>query len=506
MILKNWFDRWAEYAPDRIALKEFESKKTVTYAQLNQWIQALSHLLTTKYHLKKGDRLAVVAENSILYTSLLGVAQNTGIIIVPLNYRLKTIELEYLIETCDPKVTLFNQKFSDTISPIINKTEAIAGISTEDLSFEIEQIISGAQLPAFLPEIVDEEDPVFIIFTSGTTGQPKGAVYTHKMMFWNSINTGLRLELTGKDRSINCAPPFHTGGWNVLLTPFLHRGAFTLLMKQFYPDLILEALEQESITIWWAVPTMLKMMKSSPNFNTTNLQNIRYFIVGGEAMPLPLIETWHQKGIPIRQGYGLTEVGPNVTSLNEEDAIRKIGSIGKPNFYYDIKIVTEQGTEAGIDEPGELWLGGPNVSPGYWPLDDSSSKENDSIWFKTGDVVVKDAEGFLYVVDRIKHMFISGGENVYPAEIETTIRKIPGIEEVSVIGVPDEKWGEVGCAFVVGDQDQLKSEHIIQFCNNHLAKYKTPKHVIFLSELPKNDAGKIDKKKLKAMAKVDQSI
>lgn len=501
MIVKNWFDRWAEYTPDRIALKEYESQKTVTYAQLNQWIQALSHLLTIKYNLKKGDRLAVVAENSILYTSLLGVAQNTGIIIAPLNYRLTRSELEYLIETSDPKVTLFDQKFSDTISPIINKAEAITGISTEDLSLKIEQIISADQPLDFLPKIVYEEDPVFIIFTSGTTGQPKGAIYTHKMMFWNSINTGLRLELTGKDRSINCAPPFHTGGWNVLLTPFLHRGAFTLLMKHFDPDLILEALEKESITIWWAVPTMLKMMKSSTNFNNSNLQNIRYFIVGGEAMPLPLIEVWHQKGIPIRQGYGLTEVGPNVTSLNEEDAIRKIGSIGKPNFYYDIKIVTEQGTEAGFDEPGELWLGGPNVSPGYWPLEDSSSEANDSKWFKTGDVVVKDKEGFLYVVDRIKHMYISGGENVYPAEVEATIRKIRGIEEVSVIGVPDEKWGEVGCAFVVGDQEQLKSEHIMQFCNNHLAKYKTPKHIIFLSELPKNDAGKIDKKELKAMVK-----
>lgn len=503
MILKNWFDRWAEYAPDRIALKEYESQKTVTYAQLNQWIKALSHLLTTKYNLKKGDRLAVVAENSILYTSLLGVAQNTGIIIAPLNYRLTTSELAYLVNTSGPRVILFDEKFSPAISPILNEDGMLTAISTELLTQEIEHLISEDQQVKFIPELVDEEDPVFIIFTSGTTGQPKGAIYTHKMMFWNSINTGLRLELTGKDRSINCAPPFHTGGWNVLLTPFLHRGAFTLLMKQFDPDLILQALEVESITIWWAVPTMLKMMKYSPNFGTANLHNIRYFIVGGEAMPLPLIETWHHKGIPIRQGYGLTEVGPNVTSLNEEDAIRKIGSIGKPNFYYDIKIITEQGSEADVDEPGELWLGGPNVSPGYWPLTDSSSEKNVSEWFKTGDVVVMDSEGFLYLVDRIKHMYISGGENVYPAEIETTIRKIPGIEEVSVIGVSDEKWGEVGCAFVVADPEHIKSADVIKFCTDHLAKFKIPKHITFLPELPKNDAGKIDKKKLKAMARVN---
>ncbi|NTW24309.1 MAG: long-chain fatty acid--CoA ligase, partial [Lentimicrobium sp.] len=237
-------------------------------------------------------------------------------------------------------------------------------------------------------------------------------------------------------------------------------------------------------------------------FNQVNLSKIRYFIVGGEAMPVPLIEKWHSKGVPIRQGYGLTEVGPNVTSLNHQDAIRKAGSIGKPNFYYQTRLVDENGKEVGVNELGELVLSGPTVTPGYWKNPEATALTIKDGWFHTGDIMRRDEEGFLFVMDRIKNMYISGAENVYPAEIEYLLRNHPAIDAVAIIGVPDEKWGESGMAFVVVKTgEKLSEEDIFAFCEGKLARFKIPKYVRFLDELPKNDAGKIDRQQLRKISK-----
>jgi fatty-acyl-CoA synthase len=225
---------------------------------------------------------------------------------------------------------------------------------------------------------------------------------------------------------------------------------------------------------------------------------MRYIIVGGEAMPIPLIEKWHNRNIPIRQGYGLTEVGPNVTSLNHTDAIRKQGSIGTPNFFYQVKLVNEEGMEQHGAAIGELLLKGPNVTPGYWNNTEATRDTIKDGWFHTGDRVRRDEDGFLFVVDRIKNMYISGGENVYPAEVEYLLRQHPAIDHVAIVGVPDPKWGETGMAFIVLKQNaSLSKEEIIDYCRQNLAKYKIPGHIAFLDELPKNDAGKIDRKVLK---------
>jgi fatty-acyl-CoA synthase len=348
--------------------------------------------------------------------------------------------------------------------------------------------------------LITEDDPIFILYTSGTTAFPKGALYTHKMLFWNSINTELRLDLTSSDVSLNCAPPFHTGGWNVLLAPFIHHGAYTLIMRSFDADLVLEMLEFERATIWWAVPTMLKMMAESPVFDKVELSRLRYLIVGGEAMPIPLIEKWHKKGVLIRQGYGLTEVGPNVTSLNHKDAIRKKGSIGTLNFYYEAKLVNRKFEEVAADEIGELVLKGPTVTPGYWKNDAATLETIQDGWFHTGDLMRKDDEGYFFVVDRIKNMYISGGENVYPAEVEHIIRSHASVAEAAIVGVSDEKWGETGMAFVsLRPGFAAGEEELRAYCMGRLAKYKIPKYFKFLKELPKNDAGKIDRKVLKTM-------
>lgn len=493
----DWFGRWNTYNPNKVAVEEYETGRGFTFGQFHHLGSYTAQWFSQELGLAKGDRVAVLAENCLEYITLLATAQKAGIILVPLNYRLTSRELEFMLGDAGPKVTFVEEKFSEKLKQIEGVNKLTNVLAIEDLAERSDEYLKTGKKTDFKNADVDENDPVLIIYTSGTTAFPKGSVYTHKMMFWNSINTQMRLDLTADDRSINCAPPFHTGGWNVLQTPFLHHGAYTLMMRTFDAGLVLKALDECQMTIFWAVPTMLKLMMDDPHYEASRLALVRYFIVGGEAMPIPLIEQWHKKGIFIRQGYGLTEVGPNVTSLNHQDATRKAGSIGKPNFYYEVRVVDEHGRDVRAGDVGEFLLKGPTVTPGYWNNHEATQQTIREGWFHTGDLVRRDEEGFIYVVDRIKNMYISGAENVYPAEVEYLLRKHPAVDEVAIVGVPDPKWGETGKAFIVLKKDaKVSGEDIIKFCTGKLAKYKIPKHVVFLSELPKNHAGKIDRKKL----------
>ncbi len=491
----DWIKKWAEYSPDRNAIEEFESGRRFSFVELNSHANRLSNMFTGKYGFETGARIAVLSENRAEYVMLFSMAQKTGITIIPLNFRLTSSELDYILGNCSPSAIIYEKNYLEKL----NNTEAFGNISPQ---LEIEKLTENAaefsdSFDSSSP-VFDMEHPVFILYTSGTTAFPKGAVYNHRMLFWNSINTELRLDISSRDVSIDVAPPFHTGFWNVLLTPFLHHGAETILMKKFEPDSVTRLIEERKISLWWAVPTMLKMMSDSSIFDQTDLSSLRYMVVGGEAMPIPLIEIWHAKDVPIRQGYGLTEVGPNITSLSEQDAIRKQGSIGTPNFYVETKLVDEKGDEVTGEGAGEFLLKGPNVTPGYWNNPEATSETIRDGWFHTGDIVKRDSEGYLYVIDRIKNMYISGGENVYPAQVEYYLRKHPEIDDAAIIGVPDEKWGETGKAFIVKKTGSLLSEgDVIEYCAGNLAKYKIPKHIKFVESLPKNDAGKIDRKKLK---------
>ncbi|MGB6035147.1 MAG: AMP-binding protein [Cryomorphaceae bacterium] len=476
----DWFIKWSEYSPEKVAVVEDENE--ITYAQLNALASDFSGVLHRDYGLEKGDRIAILSAFSIELIALFGAAQKAGYILVPINTRLTPREVEFQIEDSKAKLVLSEPAFCEKL--VENKNTQIG---FADLRKKAEPYLSS----------LEENDPIFILYTSGTTGFPKGAIYTHKMLFWNSVNTALRLDLTSDDVTLNCMPAFHTGGWNVLITPLLHRGGTIWLQNDFVAEEVMEKLESSGSTLFMAVPTMLKMMVDTEAFKTADLSNIRYFIVGGEALPIPMIELWSEKNIPIRQGYGLTEVGPNVTSLHQTDTIRKRGSIGFYNFYVKGKIVNDSGTECATDEVGELWLGGPNVTPGYWNNEEANQKSFSEGWFKTGDLVRQDSEGYIYVAGRKKEMYISGGENVYPREVEKVLQDHPAVADVAVVGVPDEKWGESGAAFIVlkpnesPTQDKLKS-----YCLKNLAKFKIPKYFFFENELPINATGKIDKKKL----------
>lgn len=496
----DWFSKWNVYSPNSIAVKEYESNKSYSYSQLNKYANILANYFYYNLNLRLGNRVSILAENCIEYAVLFGIAQKIGIVLVPLNYRLSSNELDYVISNCESSLIIVEDKYFDKVKDLESYKSITNKLNLVELKKMVEDAENNPSIKDFQPTQISEDDTIFILYTSGTTAFPKGAIYTHKMLFWNSINTELRLNITSNDKSINCAPPFHTGSWNVLLTPFFHHGACTIFMKNFEADIVLNILESEKITLWWAVPTMLKMMSQSNYFYNCKFKSLRYFVVGGEALPLDIIKIWHDKGVLIRQGYGLTEVGPNVTSLSHEDAIRKLGSIGTPNFYIQTKIVDENSNEILDSGTGELLLKGPNVTPGYWKNEKATSDTIKNGWFATGDVVMRDEEGFLYVVDRIKNMYISGGENVYPAEVEHLLRKHEGIKDVAIVGTLDEKWGEVGKAFIVLRKGiHLSVQDIIDYCMGKLAKYKIPKHIKFLDQLPTNDAGKIDRKKLKTL-------
>ncbi|MFN7120295.1 MAG: class I adenylate-forming enzyme family protein [Saprospiraceae bacterium] len=497
---QDWAAKWALYSPDKIALKEYETQRTLTYQELNRLGNRLANYLVAHYQIQTGDRVAVLAEYCLEYLILFVAAQKLGFILVPLNYRLSSAEIDYLLHDSEPTLIICENKFQSLLNNASNYPKIKYNWAIELLSELCNKALHYPEDQSFNTILVEEDHPIFILYTSGTTGFPKGALYTHKMLFWNSINTAMSLIVNSESRTVNCMPPFHTGGWNVLMTPFLHHGAYTCFLKKFDAATILQLLQKEEVTLFMGVPTMLKMIADLPDFAAAQFPNLLYIIVGGEPMPIPLIEKWHEKNVPIRQGYGMTEVGPNLTSLHQNDAIRKKGSIGRPNYYVNIKIVDHNNQELPANEPGELLLQGPMVTPGYWRNAAATQKAIENGWFHTGDMVRQDEEGYLYVVDRIKNMFISGGENVYPAEVERIMVQHPCVAEAAVIGIPDEKWGEVGKAFVVCKPgSHIEEADMIQHCQSLLAKYKIPKIITFLPELPKNDTGKINRLALRNM-------
>ncbi len=499
MIMQNefdWIQKWAIYTPGKLIFRDHKSNRNWTYSEFNLRVTALANYLSLEFKLKKGERLAFYSLNRVEHVFFFFACVKIGVIFVPLNFRLTPNELDYLIKDSDPSLLVYEKPFEENINKLNSINKALKLSELNNFSDLIFSKINSTTLNKNV--ILNAEDVVLILYTSGTTGVRKGVMINHRMLFWNSINTELRLNINSNDHTQNFAPFFHTGAWNVLLTPFVHHGASLTLLPKFDADLILRLFEEEKTTIFFGVPTMLQMMSESPLFDKVDISSIRYAVVGGAPMPIPLINKWHKKGVAIRQGYGLTEVGPNCFSLHQDDAKRKIGSIGFPNFYINAKVTGENNIPCANNEVGELCLKSPVVTPGYWNKPEETANSIKDGWFHTGDMVLKDDEGYFYVIDRKKNMFISGGENVYPAEIEKIILSNKCVEDCAVIGVEDSKWGEVGKAFIVAKKNcKLEKEEIIKFCSDKLAKYKIPKYVQFIEVLPRNEAGKIERKKLK---------
>lgn len=493
----DWLKRWDLYSPEAVALVDGDSGRPLTYRELYRQVRAGAQALKTRFQIGRGDRVAVLATNELEYVVLFFALQRLGATMVPVNFRLTAREVDHIVDDSEARLIIYQEAFSGSVAQRKEPRWLLQGPKSFAEELQKDSLFSEYHSQT--------ETPAMILYTSGTTGNPKGAILSLRMLFWNSLNITMRLNLTQNDKVVTFAPFFHTGGWNVLTTPLLHRGAQVIITRKFDADQVLELSEKHSCTILFGVPTTMDMMARSDQFPKVGLKSMRYAIVGGEPMPIEVIRVWHEKGIPIRQGYGLTEFGPNVFSLNEEDAIRKIGSIGFPNFYIDAKVVNDQGRELGDEEVGELALRGPMMMTGYWKNDAATSETIRDGWLYTGDLVRRDREGYYYVVGRKKDMFISGGENVYPVEVEQVLRQVPGVREVAVIGIKDTKWGEVGKAYLSaapGVTEEVLKGHCLQ----HLAKFKIPKHFAFLPELPKSDSGKILKKRLRELSQTETVV
>ena len=505
MYIGDYLARRELYSPDKLAFIDAgkDPEWRLTYRQANQRANRLANWLKGQ-GITKGDRVAILARDGYEHLDLFFACGKLGAIHTALNWRLHWQELLDIFRNTTPKVLLFSSDFKEGVAqlaaryPLVTmhlEGEGIAG------SIRFDEALQSASAAPVTTEDLEAEDIAALIFTGGTTGLPQAAEVSHRMIAWNTLNTVIH-DITHHDIYLNVFPMFHTGGLFVYTLPQVIFGGTTILIRQFDPAQVLALLEREHATVFAAVPTMYQMLTQAPNWEKADLSSLRFCTSGGAPLPVPLVEKYTaEKSIRFKQGFGMTEFGPGIFALAPEDAICKAGSIGRPNFFVDAQVVGDGNNLLGPDEEGELVLKGPSYCSGYFNNPQGSAAAVDEHgFFHTGDVARYDAEGYFYIIDRKKDMFISGGENIYPAEIEKVLYQHPAVHMCAVIGLPDPKWGEVGKACVVLKPGTSAAEsELLQFMTERLAKYKVPKSVSFLTELPISAAGKILKRELKRM-------
>ena len=451
-------DRWirdrARVTPNRVAI-DYGGAET-TYAELDARSDELAR------DLQRGEVVSTLTGNSPEHVALFFACAKAGAILHPISWRLAPAEIAFQLDDAGS-----------------------AKFVVEDEYRELGDAARALVPPVSDTSTVSDTSGLLLIYTSGTTGKPKGALLTHANCFWTNLSFDLATGLTNDDVVLQVLPQFHCGGWNVQPLLAWWKGARVVIERQFDAARALRLIEEKRVTTMMGVPANYLFMAQEPGFAEADLSSLRRAVVGGAPMPVPLLEQWRERGVEIVQGYGLTEAAPNVLCLPPEDAMRKIGSAGKPYPYVEVD----------VGDDGELLVRGPNVFPGYWRNPEATAAALAGGWLHTGDVVDRDEEGYFYVRGRLKEMFISGGENVYPAEVESVLHEHPHVRDAAVVGVPDETWGEVGAAYVVLDAP-VETEELVAFCRERLARFKVPKQVHVVDELPRTSLGKVVKSEL----------
>ena len=491
-----YYDCIAHHAmrrPDSIAAIDLATGRRHTYRAFNDRIARLAGSFRDQFGIKAGDRIAVLAPNTTDTFEVQFACGRIGAIFVPLNWRLANPELRAILADCAPAMLVYDPEFANRAEELGQNLHLVAlGSMFERLA------IDGPRLDR--PVMASLDDVSTILYTSGTTGRPKGAIISHAMNFWNTVHSVGMAEVQRSTVFLGLLPLFHTGGLNVFSYPVFQAGGTVMIMRTFDPGEALRLIDDPTagVTHLFGVPANFQFMAQHPRFRETDMSRLVFAGVGGAPTPDAILQTWQEQGAILQQGYGMTETSPLVLVLDKEDAVRKAGSAGKPALHMQTRIVTDDGSDAAPNVVGELWVKGPNITKGYWNQPEVTAASFTDGWLHTGDAALMDDEGYYFIVDRWKDMYISGGENVYPAEVENVLYQNDAIAEAAVIGIADARWGQVGRAVVVVKEGRsLTEDDIVGHCAANLARYKLPHSVVFTQALPRNATGKVHKPTLR---------
>jgi fatty-acyl-CoA synthase len=498
--LAGWIFERAALTPDRVAI-DFEDRLT-TYAELAAAASRRARALEA-LGCAHGARVATLARNCPEQVELFFACAANGLALVPLNWRLAPHELAYQMNDSGASVLFVGEglrQLADEVTTLFGTPVPVlpleAGVPSGVVPAEPLVPSSSGRRPVL------DDDPLLVIYTSGTTGRPRGAVLTHANCFWTNLSFDRTAPVGSDDIVLQVLPQCHVGGWNVQALLAWWKGARVVLERGFDAGRALRAMERKRVTTMMGVPTNYLLLAEHEEFACADLASLRYLIVGGAPMPKPLLERWLARGVLFLQGYGLTEAAPNVLCVPPEDALRKAGSAGRPYLHVQVALRDLSGR----DEPlvqgpgvGELLVSGPNVFAGYWHDTAATEAAVQDGWLRTGDVAERDADGYYWIRGRLKEVFISGGENVYPAEVEEVLAGHPGVLEAAVVGVPDDRWGEVGVAFVVpAANSDVRPEDLRTYLASRLARFKVPRDLRLVEALPRaSEGGKVQKWKLR---------
>jgi fatty-acyl-CoA synthase len=491
----DWIAHHARYTPDREAIHDLASGRRLTYRAFHHRVDRAASFLRRGLRVDAGDRVAVLCHNDSDVFEVQFGCQRIGAVFVPVNWRLAVPEIETIVRDAAPGVLLHGEEFADVAVEVARRCGIPHCVEMSNgTPSEYESGLALAERPGDPPSL-DITDTWTVMYTSGTTGRPKGTRITYRMALFNTLHAVTAVGLGPASTNLVFLPTFHAAGLNLYANPVFQLGGRNVVMRHFEPAHFLALLADPALhlTHLLGVPTNFLMMAQEPGFAEADFSHVVSIGIGGAAAPLALLETYAAKGIGLQQLWGMTETGPLGLVIPTNEARRKVGSSGLSMQYVELRICNERQVDVVPGETGELLIRGPAITPGYWnrPEVDAQAFTADG-WFRTGDAARRDEEGFYFIVDRWKDMFISGGENVYPVEVENVIYQQEGVLETAVVAMPHEKWGEVGRAFIVAKQGAvLDADAILAHCRDHLGRYKIPKEIRFVDALPHNATGKI---------------